>query len=225
MLIRAVDPLSPAAQLLQRGDVLLNIDGVSIANDGSIPLSSTLRSARSLRAQHSSAVKAPTPDAARQSQQASHRRKAGSVVANSQTDLLERVTFSAMMASRHIGDSVRITLLRPRNESASQPDAARLTVDVPLWLSCALVPPHLPARGPAVGGGANADSAVAAAPYIVCAGLVFVVATRPYISQELRDIGYADDGEATMPNTRDEVRGSARAVAAYPTSRAPRGRR
>ena len=212
VLIRAVDPTSPAAQLLQRGDVLLNIDGVSIANDGSIPLSSTLRSARSLRAQHSSAAELPTPDAAQQSPEASHRRKAGAV-ANSQADLLERVTFSAMMASRHVGDSVRIALLRPGNESASPTDTptaacARLTVDVPLWLSCALVPPHLPARGPAMGSIAKGDAAVAAAPYIVIAGLVFVVATRPYISQELRDMGYMDDGEATMPNTRDEVRGS-----------------
>ena len=59
------------------------------------------------------------------------------------------------MASRHVGDSVRIALLWPGNESASPTDTptaacARLTVDVPLWLSCALVPPHLPARGMAI---------------------------------------------------------------------------
>lgn len=40
VLIRRVEPTSPASQALQKGDVLLSFDGVNIASDGTVPFRS-----------------------------------------------------------------------------------------------------------------------------------------------------------------------------------------
>lgn len=37
ILITKVDPLAPANEVLRRGDVLMAVDGVDLANDGTIP--------------------------------------------------------------------------------------------------------------------------------------------------------------------------------------------
>eukprot|EP00977_Amphora_coffeiformis_P025424 scaffold19753_cov231-Amphora_coffeaeformis.AAC.2 len=110
LLVQETSPLSHAKGIFQPNDVICQVDGIPVGNDGKIPF------------------------------------RRG-----------ERVSLACYIQTKFVGDTVKVTVWRNRQQ---------VVLDVPLGISSRLVPAHFDNRPP---------------PYMIVGGLVFTPLSVPYL--------------------------------------------